>query len=107
METNSLDYFTIKSTLDELTKIGKTEIVNNLLDILNYNNLAKPEKHNRQNDITTTYYKIELSSEYLDEIIDLFLDLEISSLSKNGESTNSTNHYVNLLDKWLKIKEAI
>lgn len=105
MQKNILDYLTIKSTLNELIKVGETEIADNLLDILNHNELPKPEKHNLKENLNTSYFKINLSSELIDEIIDLFADLEIGSLTENGESTNSTSYYVDLLEKWLKIKD--
>jgi hypothetical protein len=105
MKKNILDYFSIKSTLDELIKFGEIEIANNLLDIINLNELPKPEKQNLKKDITTSYFEINLSSEIIDKIIDLFSELEVKSLTENGESTNSTNHYVELLDKWLKIQD--
>jgi len=104
MQKNILDYLTIKSTLNELIKIGKTEIADNLLDILNRNELPKPDKHNLKGNINTSFFKINLSSEFIDEIIDLFADLELGSLTENGESTYSTSYYVELLDKWLKIQ---
>lgn len=105
MKKNTLDYFSIKSTLDELIKFGETEIANNLFDIINLNELPKPEKHNLKKDITTSYFEINLSSEIIDKIINLFSELEVESLTENGDSTNSTNHYVELLDKWLKIQD--
>ena len=40
----------------------------------------------------------------LDEIKDLLLDLEVSTLTEDGEATNQTNRYVNLLNNWLTIK---
>ncbi|EKT3967340.1 hypothetical protein NTJ12_002427 [Flavobacterium psychrophilum] len=104
MQKNILDYLTIKSTLNELIKVGETEITDNLLDIINYNELPKPDKHNRKKDITSSYFEINLSSEIIEKIIDLFSELEVESLTENGESTNSTNHYVELLDKWQKIQ---
>lgn len=103
MDINSIDYFSIKNTIDELIKIGEKDIVDKLLDILSKNELPKTELHNRKNDITTSYFKIELDNESLEIIRDLFLDLEISSLTEEGESTSKTEHYVTLLNNWLSI----
>ncbi|ELY1980219.1 hypothetical protein AAIP36_002519 [Flavobacterium psychrophilum] len=104
MQKNFLDYLTIKSTISELIKVGENEIADNLLDILNHNELPKPEKHNLKKDIKTSFFNINLSSEFIDKIIDLFAELEVGSLTEDGESTNSTSYYVNILDKWSKIK---
>jgi hypothetical protein len=105
MQNNILDFLTIKSTLNELIKVGETKIADNILDILNHNELPKPEKHNLKEDIYTSYYNIDLSREYIDRIIDLFVDLESGTLTENGESTNATNYYIDILEKWLKIKD--
>jgi hypothetical protein len=104
MQINSLDYLAIKSTINELIKVGEYEIVDYLLDILNRNELIKPEKHNLKEDLNTSYFSIDLSDEVIDKIINLFVDLEISSLTEDGESSISTSYYINLLEKWLKIK---
>uniref|UniRef100_UPI004049C164 hypothetical protein n=1 Tax=Flavobacterium sp. TaxID=239 RepID=UPI004049C164 len=104
LNENILDYLTIKSTLNELIKFGETEIADNLLDILNHNEVPKHEMHNQKDNINTSHFKINLSVELIDKIIDLFTDLEVKSLTENGESTNSTNHHTYLLEKWLNIQ---
>jgi adenosyl cobinamide kinase/adenosyl cobinamide phosphate guanylyltransferase len=48
---NIIDYLTIKSTINELTKTENVALVDKLLDILNNNKIAKPEKHNKKEDI--------------------------------------------------------
>lgn len=90
---NIIDYFTIKSTINELVKTGNDSLVDKLLDILNKNKIPKPEKHNRKEDIETNHYKIDLTKNQLNEIIDLLMDLEVESLTLDGESTTLTSHF--------------
>ena len=90
METNSINYISILEAINELTKIGNKELVIKLQNILNYNEIPKPEMHNLKNDKSTSHYKIDLTEDELDEIKDLFLDLEVSTLTEDGYSTNQT-----------------
>jgi hypothetical protein len=39
----------------------------------------------------------------LEVITDLFLDLEVGSLTEEGEAGNSTQRYVTLLNNWSNI----
>jgi CRISPR/Cas system endoribonuclease Cas6 (RAMP superfamily) len=102
-DINSLDYYSISRTIEKLKKNGKTDLVNKLFDIINHSELEKSEKHNRKDDKTTSHFVVELEDDEFDEIKDMFLDLEVSSLDENGEATASTSLYVNLLNKWLSI----
>ena len=101
---NIIDYLTIKSTINELAKTENVTLVDKLLDILNNNKIAKPEKHNKKEDIETNHYKIDLSKNQLNDIIDLLMDLEVESLTIDGESTPLTSHFSSLIDKWSTIK---
>ena len=101
---NIIDYLTIKSTINELAKTENVTLVDKLLDILNNNKIAKPEKHNKKEDIETNHYKIDLSKNQLNDIIDLLMDLEVESLTIDGESTPLTSHFSSLVDKWSSIK---
>ena len=101
---NIIDYLTIKSTINELTKTENVALVDKLLDILNNNKIAKSEKHNKKEDIKTNHYKIDLSKNQLNDIIDLLMDLEVESLTIDGESTPLTSHFSSLIDKWSTIK---
>ena len=101
---NIIDYLTIKSTINELAKTENVTLVDKLLDILNNNKIAKSEKHNKKEDIKTNHYKIDLSKNQLNDIIDLLMDLEVESLTIDGESTPLTSHFASLVDKWSSIK---
>lgn len=101
---NIIDYLTIKSTINELVETGNDSLVDKLLDILNKNKIPKPEKHNREEDIETNHYNIDLSKNQLNDIIDLLIDLEVESLTIDGESTPLTSHFTSLIDKWSYVK---
>ncbi len=105
MQPNSLDYISLTNTITELTKLGKTELVNQLLYILSNNEFDKPDNHNRKSDINTSYFLIDLNQECIENIIDLLLDLEAGSLDEKFESTGLTNHYADLVDRWSKFVE--
>ncbi|WP_333808924.1 hypothetical protein [Flavobacterium sp.] len=101
---NIIDYLTIKSTINELAKTENNTLVDRLLDTLNNNKIPKPEKHNKKEDLETNHYKIDLSKKQLNDIIDLLIDLEVESLTIDGESTPLTSHITSLIDKWSSIK---
>ena len=101
---NIIDYLTIKSTINELVKTENNALVDKLIDTLNNNKIPKPEKHNKKEDIETNHYKIDLSKKQLNDIIDLLIDLEVESLTIDGESTPSTSHFSSLVDKWSSIE---
>ena len=101
---NIIDYLSIESTINELAKTKNVALVDKLLDILNNNKIAKPEKHNKKEDIETNHYKIDLSKNQLNDIIDLLIDLEVESLTIDGESSPLTSYYTSLIDKWSSIK---
>ena len=103
MSTNTINHISIIEAINELTNIGENKIVEKLENILKYNEIPKPELHNLKDDKSTSYYKIDLSDDELDEIRDVFLDLEVSTLTEDGEATNKTQHYVTLLNNWLSI----
>jgi hypothetical protein len=100
---NTIDYNSISEAITELSKIGKKEIVTKLENILENNEVEKPKLHNRKKDKTTSYYRVNLAEEELEVITDLFLDLEVGSLTEEGEAGNSTQRYVTLLNNWSNI----
>jgi|688.fasta_scaffold181368_1 hypothetical protein len=100
---NKIDYFSISEAITELSKIGQNEIVTKLENILENNEVKKPELHNKKDDKTTSYYRVNLTEEELEVITDLFLDLEVGSLTEEGEAENSTERYVTLLNNWSNI----
>lgn len=100
---NTINYISISEAITELSKIGEKEIVAKLENILENNEVEKSELHNKKDDKTTSHYKINLTEEDLNVITDLFLDLEVGSLTDDGEATQKTERYVMLLNNWSNI----
>jgi len=100
---NVINHNSIVEAIKELSNLGKTEIVNKLQNILDSSEISKPELHNRKDDKLTSFYKVHLSKNDLEQINDAFLNLEVESLTNNGEAGNLTERYVSLLDEWSKI----
>ena len=101
---NIISYISIVEAISELTKVGQKQIVAKLEKILENNEVEKPELHNRKDDKLTSNYKVSLTKEDLEIITDLFLDLEVESLTEEGEAGHSTERYVTLLNNWLNIR---
>src|ERR1051325_2779065 len=97
MTKNSLDYLSLSTTISELNKIGETTLAGKLQVILSKNELPKPDKHNKKDDITTSFFVVELNGPELEKIVDLFLDLEVGSLTLNGETTGAASHYSDMV----------
>ena len=100
---NTIYYFSISEAMTELSKIGQKEIVMKLENILENNEVEKSELHNKKDDKTTSHYRVNLTEEDLNIITDLFLDLEVESLTEDGEATQKTERYVTLLNNWSNI----
>lgn len=101
---NSLDYISLTSTISELNKIGETTLADKLLDIISQNELPKPDKHNRKDDKTTSYFEVKISEDEKEKIVDLFLDLEVGHLTDDGETTAAASHYSDMVVRWASIK---
>lgn len=100
---NNLDFISILSTILQAEQQHKNELVEKLDYILTNNEIKKPEKHNRKDDLTTSYYKIEISKKELEEIIEVISYSISESFDKNHEPTQSTYVLENLLDLWSQI----
>lgn len=96
----TINYISISEAIIELSTIGQKEIVNKLENILENNEIEKNDFHNRKDDKITSYYRIDLPEDDLNLIVDLFDNLEVGSLTENGEATNKTEKYVLLLNNW-------
>lgn len=101
---NSLSYISITSTITELNKVGETALADKLLDILSHNELPKPDKHNRKDDKTTSYFEIKISEDEREKIVDLFLDLEVGHLTDDGDTTPAASHYSDMVVLWSSIR---
>ena len=101
---NTLDFISILSTLLQAEQAGKTDVVEKLDFILTNNEIEKPEKHNRKDDLTTSYFRIEVSKNELNDILDIISNSISNSFDENNEPTSSTYMFEDLIDKWNKIE---
>ena len=102
-EENVLNYETLITTYNELIKVGHLELAKRIQSILGANELPKPIKHNRKDDIETSTYFIELTESEIEIIQDLFLDLETANVSEEGHTTSLASLYGNYTDIWKTI----
>ena len=101
--THVLDHTTLDITLKELSSRQEFELAENIQRILQKNKLPKPELQSKFYDNSTSYYKVDLSSDSVKKIIDIFFDLEGSHVGKKGETTPTASFYASLVDKSNKL----
>jgi uncharacterized protein YpuA (DUF1002 family) len=99
-EEITLDNLTLVTTCNELLKVGHLELVQKIQSILRTSELPKPDRHNRKDDKTTSYYKVELNEEEIKTIQDLFLQLEVDNVSEEGNTTPLASFYSDLVNTW-------
>ena len=95
-----LDHTTLNVTLKELVSKQKFELAENLERILANNKIFKPDQHSKPFDTLSTYYKVDLCSDDIEVIIDLFFDLEVSYVDESGNTTPTASFYASLVNKW-------
>ena len=103
LEENILNYGTLIETYNELIKVGRLELAERIQTILRDNELPKPTKHNRKEDVQTSKYSIDLTAEEIEIIQDLFLDLEVCNVSVEGHTTSLASLYGSYADIWRSI----
>ena len=99
-ETNVFDKTTLNVTLKEVFSRQEFELVNEIQRILENNQIAKPELHSQRDDEMTNYYKVDLTPDQIEKIIDIFFELEASYVDENGETTPTAAFYAGLVNKW-------
>ncbi len=104
-ERNVLDKTTLNITLKEVFSRQEFELVNEIQRILENNQIAKPELHSKPRDQMTNYYKVDLTPEQIEKIIDIFFELEASYVRENGETTPTAAFYAGLVDKWNQLTD--
>ncbi len=105
-EDNILDFCTISDTLKILRLIKKVDLIIELERILEKNKIEKPFLHNKKDDYTTGFYKVDLDKNQIEVIIDLFFELEAESLKTDLEPAITTSgFYATTLDKWNNLLE--
>ena len=104
-ERNVLDKTTLNVTLKEVFSRQEFELVNEIQRILENNQIVKPELHMKPGDQMTNYYKVDLTPEQIEKIIDIFFKLESSYVGENGETTPTAAFYAGLVDKWNRLAD--
>jgi len=102
----SIDFQTLILTRNEFLKINNNEIIDEISRVLKNNEIEKPIKHNRINDKSSSHFIIDIKSEFIEEIIELFGDLETSTLSDEYESTSESIKFSRIVNKWTNILES-
>ena len=97
-EGSVLDHTTLNVTLKEVASRKKIDLVREIERILKNNKLEKPEGPSKP--YAFHYYKIDLSSEHIDQIIDILFELEERYLETDGTVTPTASFYGSLADKW-------
>ena len=103
-EKNVLDHTTLDVTLKEMASRQEFELAGKLKSIMDNNKIPKPELHSKLYDYKTNYYKVDLSDDDVEKIIDIFFDLEASHVSEDGNTTPTASFYASLVDKWNTLK---
>ena len=99
-----LDHTTLNVTLKELASRQEFELAEGIKRILQNNQIVKPLLHADPYSVSTAYYNVDLSSDDIDKIIDIFFELEASYVGEDGETTPTASFYASLVDKWNKLK---
>ncbi|MHA6247664.1 hypothetical protein ACXYMU_06995 [Pontibacter sp. CAU 1760] len=93
----------LKATLVEVKRHGMAKIAAEIERILTDNVIEKPALHNDSTVTSNSYYWIDLDKESIDEIVELMLDLETTTVGEKGETTSEASFYAPLLDKWYNL----
>ena len=99
-QKNVLDHKTLTLTLRELISRQEFELAAGIKRVLQNNQIVKPLLHANPYNVSTTYYKVDLSSDDTEKIIDILFELEASYVGENGETTPTASFYASLVDKW-------
>ena len=95
-----LDHTTLNITLKELASRQEIKLTKEINRILKNNQIEKPELHSKPFDFSNTYYKVDLTSDDVEKIINIFFDLEASHVGQDGKTTPIVSFYASLVDKW-------
>lgn len=104
-QKNVLDHTTLSVTLNELVLCQEFELAAGINRILQNNQIVKPLLHADPYSLSTAYYNVDLSSDDVDKIRDIFFELEANYVGKEGETTPKASFYASLVDKWNRIAE--
>lgn len=96
-----LDFKTLSETIKILSELESEILMNKLLEIINNNEIQKPDKHNRKQDIKTSYFNIDLTEDEIDEIIDLLQENQMNFVGDEDNHEQLFYHYSDLIDNWI------
>ena len=99
-EKDVLNHTTLDVTLKELVSRQESELAGEIKRIMQNNQIEKPILHTKKSDALTNYYKVDLTSDNIEKIIDIFLELEVSYVGENGDTTPTADFYASLVDAW-------
>jgi hypothetical protein len=99
-EDRILDFETLNATREALALVRYKRLETEVERILRTNKLRKAELHNRKDDQTTDYYKVDLADEDIESIASMFFDKESFSLGLNYETTRAASFYATMAEKW-------
>lgn len=95
-----LDRGTLITTIEELERIDETRLTIEVKRIVAHNKIENPTLHNNQDDLTTEYFKIDLTTDDIEFIVSMLGNREVESLGQNYESTRAASFYATMLDNW-------
>lgn len=101
-EKDVLDHTTLNVTLKEVASIKEFELSKEIERVLKNNKIEKPDIQSMA--YSTNYYKVDLSPDHIERIIDIFIDLEESHSGVDGEPTPTASFYASLGDKWSELE---
>ena len=107
MQKDALDYSTLNVTLEELYAKKNLRLADEIQRILRENTVEKPSLHNKLYEPSTGYYKVDLNADDINEIRDMFLELEVSFVGEDGNTTPTASFYASLADKWFNVVENL
>jgi hypothetical protein len=102
---NVLDHTTLDVTLKELTAKNEYQLIGEIQRIFKANKIDKPTLHSTPEDNSTNYYKIDLSTDDIDKLANLFFELEASFIGEDGDTTPTASFYGSMADRWQNINE--
>ncbi len=96
-----INYSSLKATIDELSNSERQDLVDRLLDMLHNNEVKKPEKHNRKDDIYTSNFNVNLTEDELDDVIEFLQNSQMKYVGDGEENEAKFYYYSDLLDSWI------
>jgi hypothetical protein len=100
----NIGYETLCITLKEVLATNNIILAKEIERILENNQLPKPILHERTNDLSTTFYKIDLTSDQIEEVVDILLALEAQFVNEKGEATPMSSYFASLVDTWNSLR---